>query len=594
MMKCSKCRAELSDDAKFCLYCGNKINVTTPSSTEEDSDSFKASHPEIAWSNGDKADAPKSLADKIKAKASDKWHKLSIYGKITTVALSVFVLLCLVALLFGKTAATMIAILQIVLTVTALLMKKQVIKVSQSWLHIVAFVFAAFLLVPYVSLFGMDYGEDDSKMNIGAEASEEYGTLMWSDSTIANLLPIPKSITGKITQDNEKEFTAYVSNTPIEEFNAYVASCADKGFTVDVSEAEQSFSVQNADGYRLSVSYQGNGVMSVSVSEPEYAVSLEIECVENLLFSKYDVDVYLDDFKQGTISHGTNETFNLNLTKGTYEIKFVSAEDDGVTGGVSIDIHQDESLKYKISCTSSQINVEIIQGTIAEHGEDEASTEFSDPTDITLTMGEADFKGMNYQEAEKIFRDMGFTIFEYRTVDTETECAQDTICYIEITEWLIGDSDFIAGDKFGADSTVTFFSYKYVAPAAASSVFYSTNDYETAKEGNTGVFSYRERGGSYDIYWIIDFDEGYVYYFTDGNGESFCDRLKIVSGTLNDKVIITYHDGGDEWSYSLHFKYVNHPETLIMVDNDGFSHEYSTTYLDDALRIRASKTITDY
>ena len=114
MMKCSKCRAELSDDAKFCLYCGNKINVTTPSSTEEDSDSFKASHPEIAWSNGDKAGAPKSLADKIKAKASDKWHKLSIYGKITTVALSVFVLLCLVALLFGKTAASMIAILQIV------------------------------------------------------------------------------------------------------------------------------------------------------------------------------------------------------------------------------------------------------------------------------------------------------------------------------------------------------------------------------------------------------------------------------------------------------------------------------------------------
>ncbi len=404
MMKCSKCRAELSDDAKFCLYCGNKINVTTPSSTEEDSDSFKASHPEIAWSNGDKADAPKSLADKIKAKASDKWHKLSIYGKITTVALSVFVLLCLVALLFGKTAATMIAILQIVLTVTALLMKKQVIKVSQSWLHIVAFVFAAFLLVPYVSLFGMDYGEDDSKMNIGAEASEEYGTLMWSDSTIANLLPIPKSITGKITQDNEKEFTAYVSNTPIEEFNAYVASCADKGFTVDVSEAEQSFSAQNADGYRLSVSYQGNGVMSVSVSEPEYAVSLEIECVENLLFSKYDVDVYLDDFKQGTISHGTNETFNLNLTKGTYEIKFVSAEDDGVTGGVSIDIHQDESLKYKISCTSSQINVETIQGTISEHGEDEAamprsasSYVFKNYADVQTELTEAGFTNISFE-----------------------------------------------------------------------------------------------------------------------------------------------------------------------------------------------------
>lgn len=150
-----------------------------------------------------------------------------------------------------------------------------------------------------------------------------------------------------------------------------MAVCADKGFAEDASESEKLYSVQNSDGYQLSVSYQGNGVMFISVDEPEYAVSLEIECVENLLLSKYDVDVYVDDSMQGTISHGTAETYSLNLTKGVYEIKFVSAEDDEVAGGVSIDIHQDESLKYKISCTSSQINVENIQGTVSEHGEDD-------------------------------------------------------------------------------------------------------------------------------------------------------------------------------------------------------------------------------
>ena len=63
---------------------------------------------------------------------------------------------------------------------------------------------------------------------------------------------------------------------------------------------------------------------------------------------------------------------------------------------------------------------------------------------------------------------------------------------------------------------------------------------------------------------------------------------------LNDKVTITYHDGGDTWSYSLHFKYVDHPETLIMVDQNGFDWEYSTTDLDDALVIRETKNIKDY
>ena len=227
---------------------------------------------------------------------------------------------------------------------------------------------------------------------------------MWPDSEIASMLPVPKSTTGEITQDDEKGFAAYVSDTPIEEYNAYVAACADKGFTVEASESEKSYSAKNNDGYQLSVSYQGNGVMSISVDEPEYAVSLEIECVENLLFSKYDVDVYVDDSMQGTISHGTTETYNLNLSKGVYEIKFVSAEDDEVTGRVSIDIYQDESLKYKISCTSSQINVETIQGTVSAHGEDEAamprsasSYKFENYTDVQTELSEAGFTNISFE-----------------------------------------------------------------------------------------------------------------------------------------------------------------------------------------------------
>lgn len=526
MIKCSKCGAELSDDTKFCSYCGNKINAATPPPTEEDSISFDTSHPETVWSNGDKVDTPKPLADKIKDKASDKWRNLSTYGKITTVAMSAFVLLCLVALLFGKTAAAIIAILQIVLTVAAVLMKKQVIKVPQKWLHIVALVLAVILLVPYMTLFGTDYGdaekfawsdilladvisepkshlgeilansdeylslyvyktsaedyskyvdackekgftveaeqsdlsyyaynadgyklslyydENDSKMSISVDAAEEYGALVWPDSEIASMLPVPKSTTGEITQDDEKGFAAYVSDTPIEEYNAYVAVCADKGFTVEASESVKSYSAQNSDGYQLSVSYQGNGVMSISVDEPEYAVSLEIECVENLLFSKYDVDVYVDDSMQGTISHGTTETYNLNLTKGVYEIKFVSAEDDEVTGGVSIDIYQDESLKYKISCTSSQINVETIQGTVSQHGEDE----------VAMPQSASSYKYQNYVDVQTELSEAGFTNISFEILyDIELGWTEEG----EVDSVSVdGNAEFEQGDIFKKDIAI--------------------------------------------------------------------------------------------------------------------------------------------
>lgn len=496
MIKCSKCGAELPDDTKFCSHCGNKIEATT------------------------------SLADKAKGKSSEKRNKLSTYGKITTIAIIAFALLCILAFLFGKIAAAVIAILQIVLTVVAVLTKKQIIKAPKSWLHIVALVLAVVLLVPYVSLFSADYGnaekfawpdisladvihepkshfgeilsnsdehlslyvyktsagdyskyvdackekgftveaeqsdrsyyayntdgyklslyydENDSKMNISVDAAKEYGTFVWPDSTIASMLPAPKSTTGEITQDDEKGFAAYVSNTPIEDFNAYVAACSDAGFNIDSSDYDESYSAKNSEGYKLSVSYQGNGVIFISVDEPEYAVSVEIECVENLLFSRYDVDVYIDDSMQGTISHGTTETYNLNLTKGVYEIKFVSAEDDEVTGAVSTDIHQDESLKYKISCTSSKINVETIQGTVSEHGEDEAamprsasSYKYENYTDVQTELAEAGFTNISFE----ILYDIVFGWTEEGEVDSVS---------------VGGNTEFAQGDIFKKDVAI--------------------------------------------------------------------------------------------------------------------------------------------
>lgn len=132
------------------------------------------------------------------------------------------------------------------------------------------------------------------------------------------------------------------------------------------------------------------------------------------------------------------------------------------------------------------------------------------------------------------------------------------------------------------------------SPTLKPSVSYSSNDKDTAKKGNSGVFSYRDMGGSYYVYYIIDFDEGYVYFFCEGNGDTTCERVKMVSGNLNDVLIITYHDGSDTWSYGIHFKWKNQPDHLIVQDEDGFEWDFYTTDLDDALALLAKKSIYDY
>ena len=459
----------------------------------------------------------------------------------------------------------------------------------------------------FLSLSFTDYGYDQ-EMHISLHAPIPMEQYELPEFAIIAGLPIPESKVGHINWQNENSFSIYVGETSKEDYMLYIEACVAAGFTGDPYESNTVYAATNAAGYKVSLNYKGFNIFALEFYGPDSSGGNNTESNDpNNGTSEYTLD-YTDAasfesaLNEGAKVKGKIVQFDVVEYKpdSAMGINCWSGEHLNFISECALDVNKGDVIIGRIteepskSFGSWKVPYEplVINGKKVETGTTETSE--TQPTVITLTMSEDDFKGMNYKEAERIFREMGFTSFEYRTVTTEVESAADTISYIEITEWFIGDSDFVKGDKINADATVTFFTYKYEAPVAPSPVFYSTNDYETAKKGNTGVFSYIDKGGSYDIYWIIDFDEGYVYYFTDGNGESFCERLKIESGTLNDAITITYHDGGDTWSYKLHFKYAGHPETLIMVDQNGFDWEYSTTNLNDALALRATKVIKDY
>lgn len=434
------------------------------------------------------------------------------------------------------------------------------------------------------------YNEDDKQMHIVIDSAMELGTLKWSESELAQLVPIPQSTVGTIEKDDTESYVVYVGKATKEDYKNYIASCKDKGFDVNANETENHYSAKNDDCYKISIEYVGNSIMKVNVYEQEYDININVECVENLLFSKYNVKVYIDEDYEDTLTHGTTETYETVLKKGNHTFKFVSDENDDVVGEVKININKNENFDFKIYCTSSKIDVTNKQ-------EKDEKNEVVEPNmpKITVTMSEEQLKGLDKSEAEQKLREMGFNIFKYDTISAgEREDLHDKISSVEIKEWEFGNGDFSIGDTYESNAIVVLWSYKYTEPEKPRPVFYSTNDYETAKKGNTGVYSYINKKGAYDIYWIIDFDEGYVYWFTDGNGENTCDKVKIVSGDLNDRIIVTWHDGGTQWSWKLHFKYKNFSETLVVNDHNGVATEFTTTNLNDALKIRATKSILNY
>ena len=60
-----------------------------------------------------------------------------------------------------------------------------------------------------------------------------------------------------------------MGDTTQADYDKYVTACSDKGFTIDYDKGEKYYSADNADGYHLSLSYEGNNIMLVSVDEPD-------------------------------------------------------------------------------------------------------------------------------------------------------------------------------------------------------------------------------------------------------------------------------------------------------------------------------------
>lgn len=324
-------------------------------------------------------------------------------------------------------------------------------------------------------------------------------------------------------------------------------------------------------------------------------VEFEIDFVENLIFNKYDVKLSIYD-QEVNLPHGENKTFNLELPDGKHSLKFTG---DGMVEYVDLQVKGNTRVKYQISCHTDEIKVTELEIEYLDDSNNDSNKTDSDDTKteekeentkIVISKNSSDFINENYKEVEKELKSLGFKNIKI----SKKETTDKNNINENVAEITIAGKDFDANSEFDENSEVNITYWYLKEEPKKESVSYSTNEKDSVKDGNKGIYAYKSRGGQYDIYWIIDFDAGYVYNYFDGNGDDNCDRVKIDSGNLNEYVKITWHDGNDQWSYGLHFKYRRQPDHLIVQDNDGFDLDFYSTNLNAALKIRETKKIKDY
>jgi len=405
---------------------------------------------------------------------------------------------------------------------------------------------------------------------------------------------------------------------------------------------------------------------------------LDISSKSNLFFDTYDIDIYIDDEKIGTVANGDGFGGMVELMEGSHILTAYNTEDNNVSASQNLDIKGDMSFKCILE-HGSEITFHEIE--ILNEISSGASLEVPDVNGMVLSnaetaLSEAGFKNIeSFAENDSIWDSSNWIVInqslqpgdqvdQYELLrlecvkaevflgekyvgltllDAEKAAIKDgyTIefyneeAYEDITSTIQKETDEKKAlwdvksiDVYDIDKGIIQFNVIYIgtpeeqaaAKAAAEAeakaqkeaeekakkeaeakaqkeseekkeaLSYTTNDEETAKLGNTGVYAYIMKGQEYDIYYIINFDEGYADYFAEGNGDEEYMRCPI-EGDLNSVLIMTYTDGVDVWQEGLHFKYKNQPNHLIVQEQSGAEYDYSTTNLNEALKIRDKKTM---
>lgn len=433
-MKCSKCGTKLSEDTKFCSYCGNKIEASPKQASFGKNDVPQMPLDELVRVPQEQTKAPKSLANKIKENGFAKWSKLSIYGKIVTVVLVIFALLFIIALISGRTASAVISVIQIALAVVSILIHKDIIKLAQKnlWLKWLMLVITVPLTILNITSYSWKYESPDRPT---ADPVPD-------TSITAVPVTVPYGADECVGQDYSTIQDSFRSagsiNVKVEKIEDLKVTDPDKVNTID------SISIGGNPDFTKGQEFKTDDEVIIRYHAYEKCnVTIHVDFVSNLIFSKYDLNLLLNGIEKGTLTHGEEQDFELYVDPGEYTLTFESDEASSVKGEVVLTVDCDIEASYKISCYNDNVSIETLYV--------DRLTELADG-EVKLDVAASEYKYKNYEEVSTALKTLGFTNIRYEIL---YDIALGWTDEGEVESVSIADkTDFNRGNVFPADAKI--------------------------------------------------------------------------------------------------------------------------------------------
>ena len=105
----------------------------------------------------------------------------------------------------------------------------------------------------------------------------------------------------------------------------------------------------------------------------KYTLSIHVDFVPNILFSKYDVSLLIDGVQRETLEHGKDADFDFRLKAGDYPITFANSDSLSVNGSVEIKVESDITVSYKIACYNDKVTIEDLTSQFLEQQQAQAA-----------------------------------------------------------------------------------------------------------------------------------------------------------------------------------------------------------------------------
>ncbi len=193
-------------------------------------------------------------------------------------------------------------------------------------------------------------GEDTKDDPMADQVSDAIlGAAKWSKRQYKNLK--------NLNTDSVKQWQAKNSGTMLAVAVVLMLVCCLSMFSCiggTASSTAKSAAKSSSAGYSPTSAPTATTV-TTTPAKKTYATHIKVKCNKNLLFSTYDVQVYIDDSLVGTVDHGDECSWDKELTEGSHQIKVCKKGDKDIDGTKTFEVTAETILECTVSTSSSQV-----------------------------------------------------------------------------------------------------------------------------------------------------------------------------------------------------------------------------------------------